>query len=310
MEKPAAGSWSIFDRSSNAMMSPSDQFRSAWEVSFGRVPEITHMQVLGGGSINKVYRMISDDGDFVMKLNRSDRFPGMFAAEARGLALLREKLQTGVPEVVLVQDTGSAQCLVIEYLQPQSPLPDRWERFAHRLASLHRCTSTGFGLDHNNWMGSLPQTNAWMNNLSGFFRERRLQPQVDRALSSGMLSAAEAGEFERLYHKLPGLLPFDESAVLIHGDLWAGNVVDGPDGELWMIDPAVAYSCREADLAMTRLFGEFPPEFYEAYDEALPLLPGWEERVSLWNLYPLLVHVNLFGESYLPPVRQTLAYFL
>lgn len=291
------------------MMSPADQFRSAWEVCFGRIPEITHMQVLGGGSINKVVRIVCDEGDFVLKLNRSERFPGMFAAEARGLTLLREKMEAGVPEVVLVQDTGKTQCLVLDYLPPEPPQSDSWSVFARRLAALHRKTSPAFGLDHDNWMGSLPQSNAWTKNLPDFFRLRRLQPQVDLALASGRMTISDARSFDKLYLKLPALLPAREQPALIHGDLWSGNVVDGPDGKLWMIDPAVAYSCREADLAMSRLFGGFPHEFYGTYDEAFPLQPGWEERVAVWNLYPLLVHVNLFGGSYINAVRETLAHF-
>lgn len=133
----------------------------------------------------------------------------------------------------------------------------------------------------------------------------RLQPLVKLAYDSGLLDGQDARRMEILYKKLPEILPV-EPPSLIHGDLWSGNYMVGNDGNPCIIDPAVYYGHREMDIAMSKLFGGFSPEFYRAYNEEYPMVKGWEKRVELNQLYPLLVHVNLFGEGYNRQVRQIL----
>ena len=137
-----------------------------------------------------------------------------------------------------------------------------------------------------------------------FFRERRLLPQLRRG--EGYLDEKDRRCAEKLLARLEELLPEPEAPSLLHGDLWSGNYITGPDGRAWLIDPAAYVGHREADLAMTELFGGYPAAFYDAYREAWPLQPGYEQRREIYNLYHLLNHLNLFGPSYLGSVRQIL----
>jgi fructosamine-3-kinase len=168
-----------------------------------------------------------------------------------------------------------------------------------QLAALHRHTGDSFGLDHDNFIGRTPQRNrqhvAWVS----FFRAERLAPQAEIAARGGRLPADRARRLEHLMSRLDELIVERECAPsLIHGDLWGGNAIAGPGSEPVLIDPAVSFSEREAELAMMRLFGGFDRAVYDAYEEAWPLPAGWRERNDLYQLYHILNHLNLFGESY------------
>jgi|JI10StandDraft_1071094.scaffolds.fasta_scaffold100597_3 protein-ribulosamine 3-kinase len=291
------------------IINPAVTFREVWKKSFDMDADPQMVLPLGGGSINQVYKVILSDQTLVMKVNRNNKYPGMFLAEAKGLQLLRQPDAPYVPEVIAQSVIGNYQFLLLEYLDKAPRRKDYSERFGCSLAALHRNTHTYFGLDHDNRMGALEQFNHQHTDCVSFFIQQRLMPQVKLALEKKNIESVHAQLFDRLYAKLPQLIP-SEPPALIHGDLWAGNVMDGPDGDACLIDPAVAYSHREADIAMTMLFGRLDDEFYTAYHEAFPLSPGWEERVDLWNLYPLLVHVNLFGRSYWTETEQILRRFL
>ncbi|HZI24010.1 MAG TPA: fructosamine kinase family protein, partial [Chryseolinea sp.] len=154
----------------------------------------------------------------------------------------------------------------------------------------------------------LPQFNNQNTSWVNFFIEQRLQVQVNLAIENGVAKADWEKKFAALYNKLPGLIPV-EAPSLLHGDLWSGNLITDEKGEPCLIDPAVYYGNREADMAMTKLFGGFSGRFYAAYQEAFPLSPGHEQRVDLYNLYPLMVHVNLFGGSYVHSVESILGAF-
>jgi fructosamine-3-kinase len=291
------------------MMNPADAFRQVWKKSFDMDADPQMVLPLGGGSINQVYKVILPDQTLVMKVNQNDRYPGMFLAEAKGLQLLRQPDAPCVPEVIAQSVIGNYQFLILEYLDKGPRRKDYPERFGCSLAALHRNTHAYFGLDHDNRMGALEQFNHQHTDGVTFFIQQRLMPQVKLALERKKIAAVHVHQFERLYIQLPQILPA-EPPSLIHGDLWAGNVIEGPDGDACLIDPAVAYSHREADLAMTMLFGRFDDKFYDAYHSAFPLTQGWQERMDLWNLYPLLVHVNLFGDSYLTETVQILRKYL
>ena len=291
------------------MMNPADAFRQVWKKSFDMDADPQMVLPLGGGSINQVYKVILPDQTLVMKVNQNDRYPGMFLAEAKGLQLLRQPDAPCVPEVIAQSVIGNYQFLLLEYLDKAPRRKDYPERFGCSLAALHRNTHAYFGLDHDNRMGALEQFNHQHTDGVTFFIQQRLMPQVKLALERKKIAAVHVHQFERLYIQLPQILPA-EPPSLIHGDLWAGNVIEGPDGDACLIDPAVAYSHREADLAMTMLFGRFDDKFYDAYHSAFPLTQGWQERMDLWNLYPLLVHVNLFGDSYLTETVQILRKYL
>jgi fructosamine-3-kinase len=265
---------------------------------------------VGGGSISQAVRLKSDRGLYLLKYGGPAR-PSFFAAEARGLALLGETHSVRVPTVLAYRDdqAGEAGFMLLEWLSPP-PAPDRQVAAAAlgtALAALHHVTAPAYGLDHDNYIGATPQSNGWMASWLAFFRERRLRFQATLARRNGRLAGERARRMERLLGRLGDWI--DDSAptpALLHGDLWGGNFIVGPGGAPALIDPAVYYGDREADLAFTSLFGGFPEAFYRAYDAAWPLPAGWQERRDLYNLYHLLNHMNLFGESYGAAVDATL----
>ena len=263
---------------------------------------------LGGGSINQVFRLGSGGMDIVVKYN-SARLSGMFEAEAKGLSLLREHSGDIIVPEVLASGKGSAHSwLIITHVDEGVPDRNVHARFGEALARMHRNTSPLYGLDHDNYIGSLPQSNQQEKTWKVFFHKRRILPQLKMAVESGKLSAGLLDNAERMFLKMDDLFP-DEPASLLHGDLWGGNVIYSTNGKTAIIDPAVHYGHREAELAFTRMFGGFSPVFYDAYRAEWPLAPGFESRVPMYNLYPLLVHVNLFGGGYISSATAILKKF-
>jgi len=183
-----------------------------------------------------------------------------------------------------------------------------WEKFAKQIANLHRHTSNIFGLDHNNYIGSLNQSNKNHNNWIDFFREERLIFQIKMARDNGKIGNDIINMFDGFFLKLDEIFPVEPPA-LIHGDLWSGNYMVNKNGEPVIIDPAVYYGNREMDLGMTQLFGGFSAEFYKFYNDFFPLENGWKDRLDYCNLYPLMVHVNLFGGGYIQSVKSILKRF-
>ena len=271
--------------------------------------EVDQVSYVGGGDINQARLIRSGSEQFFLKYNDLAQAAAMFAAEAKGLSLLGSNGVIAVPAVCSQGQTPDGWAfLLLEYV-PSGPR-DRsfWEDFGRALATLHRQTAENFGLDHGNFIGSLPQSNREWPNWSGFYREERLQPQLQRALEAGLLEKADLRRFERFYRQLDELCP-QEAPALIHGDLWSGNFLSGADRRPWLIDPAAGFAHREMDLAMSRLFGGFDWPFYRAYQEAFPTEPGLEERLPYYQLYYLLVHLNLFGKGYLGSVRDIMLSF-
>ncbi|MCS6981522.1 MAG: fructosamine kinase family protein [Flavobacteriales bacterium] len=262
----------------------------------------------GGGSINAAAVLRTSAGPFFVKWNDASRHKGMFEAEARGLSLLKAAGELKAPDPIATGDDGQYCFIILEFLEQGEPSFGFWEDFGMRLARQHRHTSERFGLDHDNFVGSLPQKNAWVDNWPDFFVRYRLEPQLRRAVDSGKADQSIVQRFENLYARLPEIFP-EEPPALLHGDLWGGNFLCTLEGEPAIFDPAVYYGHREMDLAMTRLFGGFDYEFYEGYINEYPLAPGWEKRVDICNLYPLLVHVNLFPGSYIQSVKNILSRF-
>ena len=232
----------------------------------------------------------------------------MFEAEAKGLSLLHSTGTIKIPEVILTGEAEGKSYLVLEYIEAGRRRKDFYQDFGIKLAALHRHSSSAFGLDHDNYIGSLPQSNSQHSSWVEFFITERLQKQIALARNSGVISNSTIQQFNNLFRSLPEFIP-DERPSLIHGDLWNGNYMMAADGSACLIDPAVYYGHREMDLGMSGLFGGFSQEFYESYHEAFPLAPGFEERVDIHNLYPLMVHVNLFGGGYLSQVKSVLSQF-
>jgi fructosamine-3-kinase len=269
---------------------------------------ISNTRPLSGGDINSAYQIATGSGLFFMKYNRNDRYPKMFEAEARGLQLLQDTQEIRVPDVIGAGETGGWSFLVLEYFESAGMKRGFWEAFGRSLARMHKHFGDSFGLDHDNYIGSLPQSNNSHNNWTDFFIKKRLTPQLKMATDAGLAGREMISGMERLYTKLDEIFP-KEPPSLIHGDLWSGNFMVDNRGEAALIDPAVYYGHREMDIGMSKLFGGFSGEFYHAYNEVYPLAPGWESRVEICNLYPLLVHVNLFGGGYVGSVEGILRRF-
>jgi protein-ribulosamine 3-kinase len=274
----------------------------------GKKIETISASAVGGGSINETFRLSTSIGNYFLKYNSADRFPGMFACEARGLEILRNRGPLTVPSVIGSDKIDNYSFLLLELITPSLKVLNFWEDFAQGLASLHKNTNKYYGLEHDNYMGSLSQSNRQHKDWVSFFIEERLEKQVKPGRDNGEIPSSIVHHFEKLYRVLPEIIP-DEPPALLHGDLWSGNFMTGADGKACLIDPAVYYGHRESDIAMTQLFGGFSNEFYTAYNRAFPLAKGWEKRVDILNLYPLLIHVNLFGGGYLGQVRRIVERF-
>ena len=262
---------------------------------------------VNGGSINECFQVkLADGQSFFLKRNKLHEFPGMFLAEKKGLELLAQS-GAPTPTVLACWEEEPNQFLLLEYLKPQISSKEDWEKAGTHLAQLHQTTAENFGLDHTNYMGSLMQRNNFCNSFQEFLIVYRLGDQIRIARDSSLLQSTHVRAFERLFLRLDELIP-SEKPALIHGDLWTGNVHETQHG-IYFIDPAISFSHREMDLAMSQLFGKLPEEFYRAYQEAFPLEQDWQKRIAIFNLYPLLIHLNLFGQSYLSSIEEVLKRF-
>jgi fructosamine-3-kinase len=278
----------------------------------GRPARIADAARVGGGCVSPVARVETGEGDtFFLKWGAvettQDAPPGMLASEADALKALGAARSVRVPEVIAVEDGGpGAPWLLLEWLEPGPPRPGTWRDLGAGLAALHRNLAESFGWSGDNFIGPLHQENTSAANWPEFWRTRRLEPQLRSAVDAGHL-AGEQARFDRLFNDLDELLEDVSEASLLHGDLWNGNVHILHDGTPALVDPSVYHGHREVDLAMSELFGGFGREFYEAYEDAWPVEAAYQERRrAVYQLYYLLVHVNLFGGSYVASVRERL----
>ncbi|MBI3479407.1 MAG: fructosamine kinase family protein [Nitrosomonadales bacterium] len=257
---------------------------------------------VGGGSINQAYALAGVDGScYFLKLNDT-RHLEMFVAEAAGLAAITATNAIHVPHQIAYGSAGGLSYLVLEHLE----LAGRGNAklLGERLAALHRCTAKQFGFAQDNFIGTTSQPNSWADDWVTFWRKQRLGYQLRLAAQNGY-----GGQLQSLGEKLLEALPtfftdYTPQPALLHGDLWSGNHGFLADGTPTIFDPAVYYGDREADLAMTELFGGYSADFYAAYRAAYPLDKGYATRRELYNLYHILNHANLFGGGYARQAEQ------
>lgn len=255
---------------------------------------VNNRRSVSGGCINQCYAVTSDTDTYFVKLNSASQV-AMFEAEALGLKEMIYTATIGVPKPICWGIAENCAYLVLEWIELSCDRQS-WEEMGLKLAAMHRWAGKdSFGWEINNTIGSTPQINIWTADWAEFYAQHRLGYQFQLAKRRG-------GHFpqqERLLAAIPQLLEAHQpQPSLVHGDLWGGNVACTVKGEPVIFDPAVYFGDREVDIAMTELFGGFPGAFYRGYNQVFPLNPGYEKRKTLYNLYHILNHFNLFGGSY------------
>jgi len=255
---------------------------------------------VGGGDINQAARLQTATGQFFIKWNHQAP-PNMFAAEAQGLQALMATGALAVPDVVALGENF----LVLRYIEPTRPQNPTLlaQNLGEGLAALHQHSAAAHGFVADNFIGTLPQSNTWEENWVGFYADQRIGAQQAIAQHLGRLSSKLGHLLDALRAKMPALLPAATPALL-HGDLWGGNYMVAVGDVPVIYDPAVYYGHREIELAFTELFGGFSARFYAAYNAVFPLEAGYAERKTLYQLYPLMVHMNLFGGGYTAQVER------
>ena len=274
---------------------------------------ISSIYAVSGGDINEAKMISLTDGRciFVKENTRSNK--GFFEAELTGLNAIRSTHSIQVPNVIGTGVLGGRSYLIMEYLNAAAPKQDYWTCFGRELARMHttetaQWTPGGrYGFVENNYIGAGSQRNDVKEQWIPFFRESRLETQYYEARH--YFTASDRKAMQSVLDHLDEYLIEPAHPSLLHGDLWSGNFVTGPDGHAWLIDPACYVGHAEADLAMTELFGGFAPSFYDAYRELCPIAMGYSDRRELYNLYHLLNHLNLFGRGYLGSVMQIVRRF-
>ncbi len=261
-----------------------------------------------GGDINSAFRVTLADQRQLFVKSHAGPPPGFYSAEAEGLRWLAEANVLTVPKVLSVADDEPAY-LALRFIDSAARCADFDVRLGRGLAALHQSlgrSESAFGLDRANYIGVLPQDNTPMPDWPSFYAQRRLLPQLQLAVQSGLVDHRMRREFDRLLSSIEQLAGPTEPPARLHGDLWRGNLMVDQAGLPCLIDPAVYAGHREMDLAMMQLFGGFSAAVFDAYDQVWPRTAGHQRRVALYQLYPLLVHVNLFGAGYLAAVERAL----
>ena len=270
------------------------------EHHFGREP--SRIVKLTGGDINEIYQAFLPKKLVVIKINNSQSIPQLFEKEKQGLALLSRSTFI-VPKPIKIGSINDTPFLIMDYIEQGNSL--NWAVFGEKLAQLHQIEGNYFGLDHDNYIGSLEQVNQECGAWSEFYTNHRLLALTAKARNQGLFEKKHCIWVEKLCHRLDELIPTCKPS-LIHGDLWSGNLLIHTSGHPALIDPAVYFGHPEMDWAMLSLFGSYPEEAMDGYLNVNPLEKGLNERMDIHQLYPLLVHLILFGKGYLSGVESTL----
>lgn len=282
-----------------------DSIRDATGAAF----ELLETTPVAGGCIHTALqlsgRTASSAPTYFVKVNAADRAP-MFAAEADGLRALASAGAVRTPEVIAQGDDGEQAFLVLEWLDLAPLDAASGTLLGHALAAQHRIAQERFGWASDNFIGATPQTGGWSDDWLSFWRERRLQPQL-RLAAKNRYPSKMIDRGERLVADCEAFFTtYAPARSLLHGDLWGGNAAAFADGTPALFDPAVYVGDREADLAMTELFGGFPSDFQSAYRNAWPLDDGYRARRGLYNTYHLLNHANLFSGDYVAQAARAI----
>jgi fructosamine-3-kinase len=263
---------------------------------------------LSGGDINEVFLIDVNGQKWVVKKNESDRFPKMLEQESRALNYMAENTTAFYSKPIKTFTEGKYQYLLLEYVQKAENTSIGQQNLGIELAKQHKVSNNEFGWKEDNYIGSLHQSNKYKETWAEFYAVQRILAQIRTAFDQGIVDNSFIKKTERYCAKLEEIFP-KEKPSLLHGDLWGGNYFIADNNIPFLYDPAVYFGHREMDISMTMLFGGFTNEFYKAYDQAYALEKGWEWRVPHGQLYPNLVHLNLFGRAYLGAVSNVIDKF-
>ncbi|NNL03140.1 MAG: phosphotransferase [Eudoraea sp.] len=267
--------------------------------------KIKNATPVSGGDISKAYLLHTDSDKIFCKLNSSSSAIAMFEAEVEGLKAIANTKTIKTPAIYAVNDIEEGACLLMEYVSSKRPDSKELEALGAQLARMHQISSDYFGWENPNFIGNLPQSNQKHDNWISFYIEERLTPQFQAAINQNLLAKDDVPGIDKLQAVISSYCP-DIKPSLLHGDLWGGNFIINENGIPYLIDPAVYFGHSEIDLSMSRLFGGFGSPFYTAYYDINPPAPGEPGRMAIYQLYYLLVHLNLFGRSYYRSVKEIL----
>jgi fructosamine-3-kinase len=288
-----------------------EQLRSA--IAYALDAEVIDAHSVAGGDVARSYRVELADGRVVFAKTHSDPPPGFFVTEAAGLRWLRETGAVAVPDVLAVSDGsgpdagGPTALLVLEWIDEDRGATTDEHAFGRALANLHRAGAPCFGREDRRPTGSRSLPNDPTDSWAEFYADRRLRPLVRMARDANAVDEGVLADIERISGNLASMGGAQEPPARLHGDLWAGNRIVDRNRRSWLIDPAAHGGHREFDLAMMRLFGGFGDAAFAAYHDEFPLADGWEQRVPLHQLAPLLVHAVKFGGAYRAAVANAVA---
>jgi protein-ribulosamine 3-kinase len=266
--------------------------------------------LVGGGSINETLRISWPGRQVFCKINSATKFPRLFEKEKNGLEFIQKHERIKTASVINCFETSGQQVLILDWIEEGERSTGFWKKFGEKLATLHSVSNDRFGFLEDNYMGSVPQQNQWSDHWTEFFMSQRLQPLVSKCSGQAVLPNGLVDRFEKLYDVLPSIFNHNQKPALLHGDLWSGNFMCNKNSQPVLIDPAVYFGHPSVDLGMTTLFSGFSPEFYDAYNYHSPFPSNYKEQWEICNLYPLLIHLLLFGRSYLRQIERIVNEFV
>ncbi|SER89006.1 Fructosamine-3-kinase [Gracilibacillus ureilyticus] len=274
----------------------------------GDTSNIIKIQSISGGDINNAYYVRTEAREYFIKTNK--QVPAtFFQAEAEGLEQIRKTKTIRVPDVYHYEIASSNEeiCLMMEWIEPGKSKTSG-QLLGEQLARLHLAEAgSQYGMHGTTFVGEITQENALYDNWLIYYREKRLRAQLEIGINRGTIPINRRKLLEQLLDKLDRFIPEHPGVSLLHGDLWGGNWLTGPQGKPYLIDPSVVYGDNAFEIAFTEVFGGFPDTFYESYQYYYPLPDYYEEIKPLYQLFYLLVHLNLFGEGYGPSVDRILS---
>lgn len=279
--------------------------QAASEKVLGKPVQLFGAYSEGGGEINSYHKLLTDQGVFFVKAHHLEERPRMFEREISGLEALRKIQCLDVVRSFGTTSLENYELLFLDYLEPAPPSSNYWEMLGAGLAAMHRHSSKSFGFSDDNFIHGQVQLNHRQSKWGSFFINNRLLPNIRRAFEQQRLEPDLLTRLEK-FMKLAEVVFPEEPPALLHGNLWNKHLLTNVKGEPVLISPSPYYGHREMDLAMTRLVGTFPDEFYKAYQDAYPLQPEWELRLDFGHVYYLLVYLNAYGAPYVQTLEEKL----